>query len=256
MADQRLTDKGFISSIDDADLLHVVDVSDTTANAEGTSKKSLFSLIKSTLKTYFDTLYQVVLVSGTNIKTVNNQSLLGSGNLDIDTTGAVDSVNTQTGVVVLDADDIDDTATINKFTTAADIARLANTSGTNTGDQDISGIGVNAGNIATNVINISTNTTAINTAKATLTANPVSGALDLDWSLYSSWIMTLSEATTLTESNVPSASENKTITLYVTGDFALTIPVSWTNVSGTYNGTVLNQIVVEKAGTIYWVTIN
>jgi hypothetical protein len=50
----------------------------------------------------------------------------------------VDSVNTQIGDVVLDADDIDDAATANKFTTQADIDRLANTSGTNTGDQDLS----------------------------------------------------------------------------------------------------------------------
>lgn len=39
--------------------------------------------------------------------------------------GAVDSVNSQTGVVVLDADDIDDTSTTNKFTTASDISKLA-----------------------------------------------------------------------------------------------------------------------------------
>lgn len=39
--------------------------------------------------------------------------------------GAVDSVNGQTGVVTLDADDIDDSATTNKFTTAADISKLA-----------------------------------------------------------------------------------------------------------------------------------
>lgn len=49
----------------------------------------------------------------------------------------VDSVNTQTGAVVLDADDIDDAVTTNKFTTQADIDRLANTSGTNTGDAPI-----------------------------------------------------------------------------------------------------------------------
>lgn len=55
-------------------------------------------------------------------------------------TGAVDSVNGQTGVVVLDADDISDTSTTNKFTNATDISRLANTSGTNTGDQDLSGL--------------------------------------------------------------------------------------------------------------------
>lgn len=40
-------------------------------------------------------------------------------------TGAVDSVNGQTGVVVLDADDVDDTSTTNKYTTAADITKLA-----------------------------------------------------------------------------------------------------------------------------------
>lgn len=39
--------------------------------------------------------------------------------------GAVDSVNGQTGTVVLDADDIDDTTTTNKFTTAADISKLS-----------------------------------------------------------------------------------------------------------------------------------
>jgi hypothetical protein len=38
---------------------------------------------------------------------------------------AVDSVNTQTGAVVLDADDISDAVTSNKFTTAADISKLA-----------------------------------------------------------------------------------------------------------------------------------
>jgi hypothetical protein len=49
----------------------------------------------------------------------------------------VDSVNGQTGVVVLDADDVSDAATTNKYTTQADKDRLANTSGTNTGDQVI-----------------------------------------------------------------------------------------------------------------------
>lgn len=50
----------------------------------------------------------------------------------------VDSVNGQTGTVVLDADDIDDTSTAHKFVTATDITNLSNLSGTNTGDQDLS----------------------------------------------------------------------------------------------------------------------
>ena len=49
----------------------------------------------------------------------------------------VESVNGETGVVVLDTDDIADTAT-NRYTNDTDITRLENTSGTNTGDQDLS----------------------------------------------------------------------------------------------------------------------
>ena len=50
----------------------------------------------------------------------------------------VQSVNTQTGAVVLDADDVDDSTTTHKFVTASDITNLGNLSGTNTGDQDLS----------------------------------------------------------------------------------------------------------------------
>lgn len=50
---------------------------------------------------------QDTLVSGTNIKTINNISLLGSGNISISGGGgAVDSVNGYTGVVVLTASDV------------------------------------------------------------------------------------------------------------------------------------------------------
>ena len=53
--------------------------------------------------------------------------------------GAVSSVNTQTGAVVLDQDDIADGATAKQYT-ATDKAKLAAISGTNTGDQDLSGL--------------------------------------------------------------------------------------------------------------------
>lgn len=49
--------------------------------------------------------------------------------------GAVDSVNGQTGTVVLDTDDIDDTSASHKFVTASDVTNLSNLSGANSGDQ-------------------------------------------------------------------------------------------------------------------------
>lgn len=49
--------------------------------------------------------------------------------------GAVDSVNSQTGAVTLDPDDLDDTATTNKFTTAADVSKLAGIESNATADQ-------------------------------------------------------------------------------------------------------------------------
>lgn len=51
---------------------------------------------------------QATLVSGTNIKTINNESLLGEGNITIEggTTAGVTSVNTRTGAVTLTAEDV------------------------------------------------------------------------------------------------------------------------------------------------------
>ena len=48
---------------------------------------------------------QDTLISGTNIKTINNQSILGSGDITI-SGGEVDSVNGKTGTVVLDNKDV------------------------------------------------------------------------------------------------------------------------------------------------------
>jgi len=86
----------------------------------------------------------------------------------------------------------------------------------------------------------------------------VSGTYNINWSK-DTWDLILTGITTLTETNLPiSGTNTKTISLYVTGNFALTYPAGWgTKMFGTYNGTILNQIVVEFRSTSnYWVTIN
>ena len=76
-----------------------------------------------------------LLTAGTNITLTYSDV---GNTLTIDASGGiapVDSVNTQTGVVVLDADDISDAATTNKFTTAGDISKLAAIEASATADQ-------------------------------------------------------------------------------------------------------------------------
>lgn len=57
-----------------------------------------------TLSGYGITDAQATLVSGTNIKTINGSSVLGSGNIQID--GGVTSFNTRTGAVTLSSGDV------------------------------------------------------------------------------------------------------------------------------------------------------
>jgi hypothetical protein len=62
----------------DADEIPLVD-----SAAANVLKRLTWANLKATLKAYFDTLYQVLLVSGTTIKTVNGTSLLGAGNVAV-----------------------------------------------------------------------------------------------------------------------------------------------------------------------------
>ena len=84
----------------------------------------------------------------------------------------------------------------------------------------------------------------------------VSGNYNLDFSK-DTWILTLTSTTTFTQSNLPASGKTKVISLYVTGNYALTYPAEWTGkIIGNYIGTLNNQIVVEYlASGNYWVTI-
>ena len=90
--------------------------------------------------------------------------------------GAVDSVNGQTGTVVLDADDIDDTTTTNKFTTAADISKLSGIeSGAEVNPTSTDGLTEGSTNLYYTDARVSANTdVAANTAKVGITTQQAS----------------------------------------------------------------------------------
>jgi hypothetical protein len=85
----------------------------------------------------------VLLQGEFGLETDTNKGKFGNGVLPYNSlpyhADAVWSVNSQTGAVVLDADDINDASTTNKFVTSGDLTNLSNLSGVNTGDQDLSG---------------------------------------------------------------------------------------------------------------------
>jgi len=79
------------------------------------------------------TVETVDIIVTPNLTTININTVTGGGS------GSVDSVNGQTGVVVLDTGDISE-VTNKRYVTDAQLVVIGNTSNTNTGDQDLSGL--------------------------------------------------------------------------------------------------------------------
>ena len=115
--------------------------------------------------------YQVSVAGTTSLNGENNwdvrdlvvwsDSLTGNW-FKIDSTDSVLSVNGQTGAVVLDADDISDTGTSNKFASQTQLDQIA----TNT-----SNISSNTTNISSNTTNINSNTTNISSNTSNISSN-------------------------------------------------------------------------------------
>jgi len=179
MADQKVTDLTELAEApQDSDILEVVDTSDTTHDAAGTSKKLTFARIKTYVEaftSYFNLSSNTsddITEGSTNLFMSSAEQTKLSGvetgatadqtgaeikaayeaesdtnaftdadhtKLDGIATGAevnaVDSVNTQTGAVVLDADDIDDASTTHKFATAAQLTKVDGVEANATADQ-------------------------------------------------------------------------------------------------------------------------
>ena len=88
---------------------------------------------------------------------------------------------------------------------------------------------------------------------------PTSGTYQVDWTK-ETFFCTLTQNTTFSEINLPSVG-TKVITIYVSGDFTLTLPTTWTTgnyfeILGSYDPLQKNQIVVEYIKpNHYWIGI-
>lgn len=89
------------------------------------------------------------------------------------------------------------------------------------------------------------------------TIDPLTAAatVDIDFSDAQVYTLTITEATTITFSSVSTGMVKDII---VTGDYALTLPTSLKEISGTYDGTVSNliQVVSTNGATEQWGSIS
>jgi hypothetical protein len=101
MANQKISELSAISVIDDADVLAIVDGSALQTKKISVSQVKLLAPVQSVNGSTGAVSVQETLVSGTNIKTINNQSLLGAGNIDISGSGGVTSIDGLDGAITL-----------------------------------------------------------------------------------------------------------------------------------------------------------
>ena len=89
----------------------------------------------------------------------------------------------------------------------------------------------------------------------TIDALTAAATVDIDFADAQVYTLTITEATTLTFSNVSTGMVKDII---VTGDFGLTLPTSLKEITGTYDGTVSNliQVVSTNGATEQWGTIS
>jgi hypothetical protein len=103
MPDSKITELPAIASLVDADVLPIVDLSDDTTKKVTISQIKATAPVQSVNGNTGAVSVQPTLVSGTNIKTINGESVLGAGNIVVSGGGGVSSVNTLDGALTLAA---------------------------------------------------------------------------------------------------------------------------------------------------------
>lgn len=101
--------------------------------------------------------------------------------------------------------------------------------------------------IQTQIDNISVTQTIVEDATVT-------GTYDIDWD-NDAYYLTLIGDTTLTESNLPASGQTKEMKLFITGEYALTLPANWDfDIQGEYVGGYLNTYTVDYLKANEYVT--
>jgi hypothetical protein len=101
MADQKISQLTAITTVASTDVLPIVDVSDDTTKKISISQIAAQSPVQSVNGSTGSVTVQPTLVSGSNIKTINNESLLGSGNITISGSGGVTTLDGLSGAITL-----------------------------------------------------------------------------------------------------------------------------------------------------------
>lgn len=101
MPDLKITELPAIVTLVDADVLPIVDLSDDTTKKVSIAQVKALAPVQSVNGSTGAVAVQATLVSGTNIKTINNQSLLGSGNIEVSGSGGVTTLDGLSGALTL-----------------------------------------------------------------------------------------------------------------------------------------------------------
>lgn len=104
MPNKKISQFPAITTVASGDELPIVDITDTTETKKITiAQIAATAPVQSVNGSTGSVTVQPTLVSGTNIKTINNQSVLGSGNLTITASGGVTTLEGLSGALQLTA---------------------------------------------------------------------------------------------------------------------------------------------------------